>query len=61
VLTEGLRKAGAKPTREALVSALESLKGTDLGGILLNYSPTSRQGSNYIELTVIGRDGVLMR
>jgi ABC-type branched-subunit amino acid transport system substrate-binding protein len=61
VLTEGLRKAGAKPTREGLISALESFKGSDIGGMQLNYGPASRKGLDYIELTVIGRDGVVMR
>jgi ABC-type branched-subunit amino acid transport system substrate-binding protein len=61
VLVEGLRKAGPHPTREGLVAALESLKGFDLGGINLNFSPTSRDGSDFIELTVIGRNGTVVR
>ena len=61
VLVEGLRKAGAKPTREGLVTALESLKGFDIGGITLNFSPTSRDGSDFIELTVIGTGGFVIR
>jgi ABC-type branched-subunit amino acid transport system substrate-binding protein len=61
VLVEGLRKAGANPTRKGLVTALESLNGFDLGGITLNYSPTSREGSSFIELTVIGKGGFVLR
>lgn len=61
VLIEGLRKAGASLTREGLVGALETLKGTDIGGMNLNFSPTSRGGSNFVELTVIGRQGVVVR
>lgn len=61
VLTEGLRRAGPNLTREKLVTALESLKGVDLGGISMNYGPNSRRGSDYIELTVIGKDGIVMR
>jgi ABC-type branched-subunit amino acid transport system substrate-binding protein len=60
VLTEGLRRAGPNLTREKLVAALETLKGVNLGGIGVNYSPTSRQGSDYVELTVIGKNGVVM-
>lgn len=61
VLVEGLRKAGPHPTRDGLVAALESLKGFDLGGINLNFSPTSRDGSDFIKLTVIGRNGTVVR
>ncbi|GGC63818.1 ABC transporter substrate-binding protein [Undibacterium terreum] len=61
VLVEGLRRAGAKPTREGLVTALESMGGYDLGGVSLNYGPASRDGVSFIELTVIGKDGYVLR
>lgn len=61
LLVEGLKKAGPKPTREGLVQALEGFKGLDLGGITLDYSPTSRAGSRFIELTVIGKNGFVVR
>lgn len=61
VLVEGLRKAGSVPTREGLVHALEGMKGADLGGLTLNYSPTSRTGTTFVELTVIGKNGMVVR
>lgn len=61
VLVEGLKKAGPKLTREGLVQALEGFKGLDLGGLTLHYSPSSRDGSRYIELTVIGKNGFVVR
>ncbi|WP_019142660.1 ABC transporter substrate-binding protein [Noviherbaspirillum massiliense] len=61
VLAEGLRKAGASPTREGLVAALESFRGADVGGLTLNYSPSSRDGFNFVELTVVGRRGAVVR
>ncbi|MFZ6644803.1 ABC transporter substrate-binding protein [Undibacterium sp. TJN25] len=61
VLVEGLKRAGAKPTREGLVTALESMGGYDLGGLTLNYGPKSRDGISFIELTVIGKDGYVLR
>jgi hypothetical protein len=33
----------------------------DLGGITLGYSPTNRIGSRYVEVTVIGSNGRLMK
>jgi ABC-type branched-subunit amino acid transport system substrate-binding protein len=61
VLVEGLRRAGNKPTRESLVSSLESMGGYDLGGMSLKYGPGSRDGLSFIELTVIGKDGYVLR
>jgi branched-chain amino acid transport system substrate-binding protein len=38
VLVEGLRRAGPKPTREKLQTALESIRKYDLGGLEVNFS-----------------------
>nr|WP_086928674.1 ABC transporter substrate-binding protein [Acidovorax carolinensis] len=61
VLVEALRRAGPAPTRAKVVKALESLQNYDLGGITLGYSPTNRVGSRYVEVTVIGANGRLMK
>ena len=61
VLVEGLRRAGPAPTRAKVIKALESLGHYDLGGVSVNYSPDNRVGSRYVEVTVIGRSGRLMK
>ena len=61
VLVEALRRAGPAPTRAKVIKALESLQSYDLGGITLGYSPTNRIGSRYVEVTVIGSNGRLMK
>lgn len=61
VLVEALRRAGPAPTRAKVVRALESLRSFDLGGITVGYSPTNRVGSRYVEVTVIGANGRLMK
>lgn len=61
VLVEALRRAGPAPTRAKVVRALESLGSFDLGGITVGYSPTNRVGSRYVEVTVIGANGRLMK
>lgn len=61
VLVEGLRRAGPKPTREKVLLALENLGRFDTGGFLVSYAPDNRIGSKYVEVTVIGRDGRLLR
>ena len=33
----------------------------DLGGITVNYSPENRVGSRYVEVTVIGSSGKLLK
>jgi branched-chain amino acid transport system substrate-binding protein len=50
VLTEGLK-------REGLILALESLKDYNMGGFTINYSAKSHEGSNFSDLTIIGRGG----
>lgn len=61
VLVEGLRRAGPAPTRAKLVRALESIDNFDLGGTRVGYSPTNRIGSRFVEVTVIGATGKLLR
>lgn len=60
-LVEGLKRAGKDLTRDKLVSALESLSNTDIGGYRINYSATARQASHFVELTVVGPGGRLLK
>jgi branched-chain amino acid transport system substrate-binding protein len=60
IMTEALRRAGKNPTRESLVAAFESLN-LDLGGFKLAYSPTTRSGSNFVDLTMISKNGKFIR
>jgi branched-chain amino acid transport system substrate-binding protein len=61
VMVEGLRRAGRDLTRERLIAALESMDNVDLGGFVVSFSRTSHAGSDYVELTMIGRDGSFVR
>ncbi|MBI2768700.1 MAG: ABC transporter substrate-binding protein [Burkholderiales bacterium] len=61
VLVEALRRAGPNPTRAKVVKALEGLSNYDLGGVQVNYSPDNRIGSQYVEVTVIGSTGKLLK
>ncbi|MCC6658983.1 MAG: ABC transporter substrate-binding protein [Rhodocyclaceae bacterium] len=61
VLVEGLRRAGPRPTPEKVLRALESLGRHDVGGFQVNFSRDNRIGSKYVEVTVIGREGKLLR
>jgi branched-chain amino acid transport system substrate-binding protein len=48
-----LQKAGTPPTQAAFLNAFESMKDADMGGIKLNFSPTSHQGLNDVYLQVV--------
>jgi ABC-type branched-subunit amino acid transport system substrate-binding protein len=59
--TEGLRRAGRDLTRERLIGALESMSAVDLGDFVVNFGPTNRAGSRYVDLTIIGRGGKFVK
>ena len=61
VLVEGLRRAGANPTREKLIAALNGLRKFDIGGMEVSYSPTNHTGLNFVDLSIIGPDGKFRR
>lgn len=61
VLVEALRRAGPRPTREGVTAALNGLGAWDLGGMKINYSPTSHTGLGFAELSIIGADGRFVR
>jgi hypothetical protein len=44
-----------------VVKALESMSNYDLGGVFVNYSNANRVGSHYVEVTVIGSSGKLLK
>lgn len=61
LMVEALRRAGRDLTREKLVTTLEAMNNLDLGGYRVTYGPDSRNGSRFVELTVIGSGGKILR
>jgi ABC-type branched-subunit amino acid transport system substrate-binding protein len=61
ILVEGLRRAGRDLTREKLIAALETIHDEGFGGFRVNFSPTNHAASKFVELTVIGKDGQILR
>jgi len=57
VFVEGLRRAGKELTREKLIAGLETMRFVDVGGFNVNFTPSNHNGSSFVELTIIGRDG----
>ena len=60
IMTEALKRAGHNPTRESLVGAFESMR-LDFGGFKVGFTPSSRTGSEFVDLTMISRDGKFIR
>jgi branched-chain amino acid transport system substrate-binding protein len=57
VLVEGLKRTGKDLTRARFIKSVESIKDLDLGGYFVEYSPTNHNGSSYVDITVIAKDG----
>jgi ABC-type branched-subunit amino acid transport system substrate-binding protein len=60
IMVEALKRAGKTPTREGVVNAFESMQ-LNFGGYQVGYSPTTRTGSEFGDLTMISRDGKFIR
>lgn len=57
VLVEAIRRAGRDVTREGLYRSLAGLDHFDAGGYVVSFGPEVRQGSHYVELAVIAKNG----
>ena len=53
VFLEALKRAGPAPTREKLVKALDSMKETDIGGFVVDFSPDRHAGSRFVDVGII--------
>jgi branched-chain amino acid transport system substrate-binding protein len=60
IVVEGLRRAGVNPTPASLRDAIETLRGLDLGGLVVNYSPQQHMGLSYLNIGVVSEDGRLL-
>ena len=61
VLIEGLRRGGKNLTRESFMLGLETMHNVDLGGVQITYSPEHHEGSKFVEMTMIGKNGKFVR
>lgn len=61
VLVEAVKRARADPSREKVLAQLADMRDYDAGGFKVNFGGENRVGSHFVEVTVIGRDGKLLR
>ena len=57
VLAEGIRRAGGKTNREALITGLEGISNQSFGGFQVNFSSTDHVASSFVELSMLTGDG----
>lgn len=61
VLSEGLRRMGGRPGRDALVGALESMGNYNAGGFAVKFAPGKHEASGFVELSMLTGDGKVRR
>jgi branched-chain amino acid transport system substrate-binding protein len=61
LLVEALTRAGPKPTREKLRTAMQKMGRVDLGGFEVNYSSERHEGSKFVDITLIQANGNFLR
>jgi ABC-type branched-subunit amino acid transport system substrate-binding protein len=57
VIAEAARRMGAQASREAFVTALDSIDAYDLGGYRIGYRSGQRQGSRFVDMTILSATG----
>lgn len=58
ILVEGLRHAGHDQSREGLVTALETMGTKTFGDVVsVKYGPSRRDGSSFVGLSIVDRQG----
>jgi branched-chain amino acid transport system substrate-binding protein len=61
ILVEVLRRAGPRPTPAAVSAALERMTDVDIGGYRVAYGAQKRNGSNFVEITMVDSAGKFVR
>ena len=61
IMVEAIRRTGKDLTREGVVNALGSFHQLDLGGFVIRFGPNSRSGSEFVELSIVGKQGKFVR
>jgi ABC-type branched-subunit amino acid transport system substrate-binding protein len=59
VLAEAVKRAGANPTRDSLVKALDTMDRFDLGDYVISFRPGEHTGSRYVDLSIVAGSGQL--
>lgn len=55
-----LKQAGKEPNRRSVLNALNNMNQLDLGGFTINFNPTRHNGSRYMDIGVINKNGRIL-
>jgi ABC-type branched-subunit amino acid transport system substrate-binding protein len=58
---EIIKHVGRDLTREKFIAAAENLSVIELGNFPVRFSPTSREGSQFVDIVMIRKDGKFLR
>ena len=61
IFVEAMRRAGRNATREAFITAIESMQSYQMGGFTVNFGPNQHTASKFVDLTVLTDDGRVRR
>lgn len=61
VFVEALRRTGKDLSREALVQTLERMEDAGIRGYPVKFTPDGRSGSSFVDISVIGPGGRVLR
>lgn len=61
IFVEVLRRAGKDLTRDKFIAAAESMTNVSFGDLAITFGPAKHDGSSYVDLTIIGRNGQFFR
>jgi len=56
ILLEAMRRAGPGLTRTKLALGLDSLRKYDTGGFTVDFAATRHTGSDFVDISIVGRD-----
>jgi ABC-type branched-subunit amino acid transport system substrate-binding protein len=57
VIAEAVRRQGARPSREGMQHALDTMDSYDVGGYLVGFKPNQHNGSRFVELSIVSGAG----
>jgi branched-chain amino acid transport system substrate-binding protein len=61
VFAEGLKRAGNNPTRDSLITGLESIQNANFGGFNVSFGPRNHVASSFVDLSMLTKDGKVRR
>ncbi|TAG47449.1 MAG: hypothetical protein EAZ30_09660 [Betaproteobacteria bacterium] len=58
---ELLRKSGKNLSRDGLIATIKASRPMDLGGYIVDFSGGRQHGAKYVDITMLGADGLFIR